>query len=161
MTTSDMLNAHETLSHLYAAAAAVIREDRLAIDLLRQEEHSRRHLLQAAISVTAQATRMVGDDFEPGQLCSLASDISRADLLDGALAHLAGDRLTGYETVERLSRVRRSVTDIAAPLIAELWTAIAVSRDEDPEVFARRLCLVAGIVGTELPGLSGTPSDIR
>jgi hypothetical protein len=150
MNENNQREALDQLTHVYAASAAIIRGDEFAVDYLRTREVQRHLLIQGALQVTAQAVRFLDGTFERDLLVSLVSDPARCDLLDGAVAHLNGDRLTGYETVERLSRVKRSVTDVAAPLIAELWSLAAFLRGQKAEDFAMQLCLAAGMIGAVL-----------
>jgi 2-polyprenyl-6-methoxyphenol hydroxylase-like FAD-dependent oxidoreductase len=150
MNDQGLRDSYEQLAHIYGAAAAVLRNDEFALQYLRGYEGARRPHLQAALQVTAQAIRLLDGGIDRELLVSLTSDIAREDLYDGAIAHTQGDRHTGYETVERLARVKRSVTDIAAPLIAELWSFAAFVKGQDPEDFARQLCLAVGMVGSAL-----------
>lgn len=143
-------DAYHQLAHLYAGAAAVCRGDEFAVRFLRGTETGRRQMLQAAVQITAQALRFYGQSIEPDKLAALVSDRARLELFDAAVAHLYGDRLTGFETVERLARVQRSVTDIAAPLIAEIWTFAATAKGQPADEYARQLCLAAGMVGASL-----------
>ncbi len=150
MSPSKQRDAFGYLSHLYAAAAAVLREDEFAIRYLRGHESDRRQMLQAAVGITAQALRLQQIELDHEQLSSLSSDPARTALLEAAVAALYDDRLTGYEIVELLARTQRSVTDIAAPLIAELWSFAAFTRGQDNEEFSRQMCLAVGQVGASL-----------
>lgn len=144
------LDGFSQLSHLYSAAAAVLREDDFAVRYLRGHEFDRRQLLKAAVGITAQALRLQQIELEAEHLISLSSDPARTALLEAAMASLSNDRLTGYEIVELLARTQRSVTDIAAPLIAELWSYAAFTRGLGNEEFSRQMCLAVGQVGASL-----------
>jgi hypothetical protein len=137
----------DTLALLYGAGAAVCRNDHDSLELLKTTELNRRNLWEGVIAVVAQAKRTLGADFHPSMLALEPEDFPVAlPLLEAADDWNRKDRESAYLAVFNLSRSPFDPIVQGGAIIGALWKIAAAEVGDDPESYAKRLCLAAGIV---------------
>ena len=143
--------ASDALGLLYGAAAAQTRGDSEALDLLTEHDVPNRAVWEAAIVITAQALRSLGSDFRSSEITIESTvNIQAAGLLQAAAEFAMNDREAVHFSVLELDRTGLCAIRTGAAVIAAIWSVAAEREFLGTQEYARRLCLAAGTVISQL-----------
>jgi len=131
--------AFDALGYLYSLISASLRNDRLAVDLLKKNNFSKSTIIHSSLAISSHIYNSLDEKYKDKFLDFFKNDTENKIYFNCILTS-NDDQYILYETIELLSKSKKDNNTIILPILLFLVTLKAEMLKKDPIEYSKELC---------------------